>query len=286
VPNQERNWFLVSPCVRTHCGARRRHSSQSTKRSFGAAVWLNGVNIGEHLPCFTAAIFDVSKAVRRGKNELGSSAPERTREFFPQMFPQGRLRESPLDTRHLRTVFPSRSSGNPVIETIQVAPKISGSSIVIQNRSSQLRCHAGLFQPHPSRARLEIKACCSGVQPRNVFLLRLGKVRSFSKLCAFLERASGLPKLRTSMSSSQTLVAIPRHSFWNARIALRHCNSTAYLNGRVYFLRGSNITLHRFFRKIPFGTLPWDAAWVRKLLVDIPHEMHWNSFRFWHRPRA
>jgi beta-galactosidase len=26
--------------------------------------------------------------------------------------------------------------------------------------------------------------------------------------------------------------------------------------------------------------LPWDEAWVRKLLVEIPHEMHWNSFRF------
>jgi hypothetical protein len=54
----------------------------------------------------------------------------------------------------------------------------------------------------------------------------------------------------------------------------------AYLNGRVYFMRGSNITLHRFFEDPLSGTLPWDQAWVRKLLVDIPHEMHWNSFRF------
>ena len=54
----------------------------------------------------------------------------------------------------------------------------------------------------------------------------------------------------------------------------------AYLNGRVYFMRGSNITLHRFFEDPLSGTLPWDEAWVRKLLVDIPHEMHWNSFRF------
>jgi len=30
---------------------------------FGAAVWLNGVKIGEHLLCFTAAILDVSKAI-------------------------------------------------------------------------------------------------------------------------------------------------------------------------------------------------------------------------------
>jgi hypothetical protein len=45
-------------------------------------------------------------------------------------------------------------------------------------------------------------------------------------------------------------------------------------------MRGSNITLHRFFEDPLSGTLPWDEKWVRKLLVEIPHEMHWNSFRF------
>jgi hypothetical protein len=54
----------------------------------------------------------------------------------------------------------------------------------------------------------------------------------------------------------------------------------AYLNGKPYFIRGSNITLHRFFEDPDSGTLPWDKAWVRKLLVDIPKRMHWNSFRF------
>jgi hypothetical protein len=54
----------------------------------------------------------------------------------------------------------------------------------------------------------------------------------------------------------------------------------AYLNGHVYFMRGSNITLPRFFEDPLSGTLPWDEAWVHKLLVEIPHEMHWNSFRF------
>ncbi|MCX6621546.1 MAG: hypothetical protein NTY38_10790, partial [Acidobacteria bacterium] len=54
----------------------------------------------------------------------------------------------------------------------------------------------------------------------------------------------------------------------------------AWLNGRVYFLRGSNITLHRFFEDPQSGTLPWNDAWVRRLLVDIPKQMHWNAFRF------
>jgi beta-galactosidase len=54
----------------------------------------------------------------------------------------------------------------------------------------------------------------------------------------------------------------------------------AYLNGKPYFLRGSNITLHRFFEDPKCRRLPWDEKWVRKLLVEIPKRMHWNSFRF------
>jgi hypothetical protein len=54
----------------------------------------------------------------------------------------------------------------------------------------------------------------------------------------------------------------------------------AYLNGRPYFVRGSNITLHRFFEDPESGALPWDEAWVRRLLVDLPKQLHWNAFRF------
>jgi hypothetical protein len=54
----------------------------------------------------------------------------------------------------------------------------------------------------------------------------------------------------------------------------------AMLNGKPYFLRGSNVTLHRFFEDPQCKGLPWDEAWVRKLLAEIPKKMHWNSFRF------
>jgi hypothetical protein len=54
----------------------------------------------------------------------------------------------------------------------------------------------------------------------------------------------------------------------------------AMLNGKVRYLRGASLTLHRFFGDPQCSGLPWDEAWVRKLLVDIPRRMHWNAFRF------
>ncbi len=64
VSRQDRNWFWY----------RRTFEVPATssvailrinKAQFGAAVWLNGVKIGDHLPCFTAAVFEVSKGFRK-----------------------------------------------------------------------------------------------------------------------------------------------------------------------------------------------------------------------------
>ncbi len=51
------------------------------------------------------------------------------------------------------------------------------------------------------------------------------------------------------------------------------------LNGERIFLRGTNITLHRFFEDPDCQDLPWDHAWVQKLLVHYPKQLHWNAMR-------
>lgn len=53
----------------------------------------------------------------------------------------------------------------------------------------------------------------------------------------------------------------------------------AYLNGKPFFMRGSNICLHRFFEDPDSGTLPWNDVWLHRLLMTIPKQIHWNSFR-------
>lgn len=52
-----------------------------------------------------------------------------------------------------------------------------------------------------------------------------------------------------------------------------------YLNGNKYYLRGSNITLQRFFEDPDCGGLAWDKNWVKKMLIDIPKQLNWNAMR-------
>jgi hypothetical protein len=53
----------------------------------------------------------------------------------------------------------------------------------------------------------------------------------------------------------------------------------AVLNGKPYFLRGTNVTLYRFFEDPQRGSKPWNEDWVRKLFTSF-RDVHWNSLRF------
>lgn len=51
------------------------------------------------------------------------------------------------------------------------------------------------------------------------------------------------------------------------------------INGDKFYLRGSNITLQRFFEDPDCQALAWDREWVKKLMVDLPKSIDWNAMR-------
>src|ERR1700730_5080392 len=130
VSRQERNWFWY----------RRRFEVSDTKSvailrinkaQFGAAVWLNGVKIGDHLPCFTAATFDVSNALRRGSNELIVRVGAHPG-VLPDSVSGGTDFEKIRWTPGIYDNVSLALSENPVIESVQVAPRIADSSITVE----------------------------------------------------------------------------------------------------------------------------------------------------------
>jgi hypothetical protein len=53
----------------------------------------------------------------------------------------------------------------------------------------------------------------------------------------------------------------------------------AVLNGKTYFMRGTNVCIYRFFEDAERGDKPWRAEWVRKLHRKFK-SMNWNSIRY------
>jgi len=278
VSHQDRNWFWYHrtfevPVLRSVAILR------INKAQFGAAVWLNGVKIGEHLPCFTAAIFDVSQATRPGRNELIVRVGAHPG-VLPPTVSAGTDFEKIRWTPGIYDSVSLALSGTPVIENIQVAPKIADSSIVVQTalRNSgknpvsfdlTQRVHPWKSDETVAVANPEHITLAAGATEVVLQTIAVPGARLWSP------ESPNLYVLETGTGgdSATTRFGIREFRFDTA-------TKRAYLNGRVYFMRGSNITLHRFFEDPLSGTLPWDEAWVRKLLVEVPHEMHWNSFRF------
>jgi beta-galactosidase len=271
VSRQERNWFWYR---RMFDVARKSEVAvlRINKAQFGASVWLNGVKVGEHLPCFTAAIFDVSRTVREGRNELVIRVGAHPG-VLPETVSAGTDFEKNRWTPGIYDSVSLALSGSPTIETVQVAPRLASSSILVQTQvrnagsgsaTFNLTQRVGMFTAVPLRLTLG---------PRETRIVTQEVSMPNAKLWWPEEPNLYVLETDTGGDSVRTRFGMREFRFDTA-------TRRAWLNGRVYFLRGSNITLHRFFEDPKSGVLPWNEQWVRKLLVDIPKQMHWNAFRF------
>ncbi|MBL8177772.1 MAG: hypothetical protein JNK48_24050 [Bryobacterales bacterium] len=244
------------------------------KAQFGHSVFVNGKHIGDSRACFSASYFDITQAVRWGEsNDLMvriGAHPASLPEWAPAGTDFEKYKWTPgiYDDVDLLTL-PSDAH----IEHVQVAPRVSDSTVLIE---TTLRNRGG------AAARILLRNVIAGAkaQSRTVSVpagqslavrmsIRLEKPRLWSPED---------PQLYTVRTSAGEDAIETRFGFREFRFDT--ATKRAYLNGKPYFLRGSNITLHRFFEDPLARQNPWDRTWVKRLLVDLPKQFHWNAFRF------
>ena len=278
IPRQTRNYFWYRTSFRV--SAKKAFALlKVNKAQFGTAVWLNGKNIGEHLGCFDPGYFDLTSAIRWDGDNVLIVRIGAHPAVLPETAPAGTDTEKRAWTPGIYDSVAVFVCDNPVIESVQVAPRIAGSEILIETRIKNYGPAASFELVH------RVKTWKEGRE-----VARSGRLK--------LSLKAGEETVR------KDVIKIPGATLWtpenpflyvvetstggdnvSARFGMREfrfdtATQRAYLNGKVYFLRGSNITLHRFFEDPNCGRLPWDEKWVRQLLIDIPKKMHWNSFRF------
>lgn len=279
VSRQERNYFwyrrtFAAPVTRAVATLR------VNKAQFGTAVWLNGKKVGEYAGCFSAAVFDVTAAMKwPGENVLLVRVGAHPG-VLPATYPAGTDFEKLKWTPGIYDEVSLHLAGNPVIESVQVAPRVAASEILVetklQNRSAvpvafdltqAVKAWKGGERPAVGRVESLTLAPGESRAVRQTILVKDAHLWSPEDPFLYvLETATGGDSLATRFGMRE----------------FRYDTATkrAYLNGRPYFVRGSNVTLHRFFEDPESGELPWNEAWVRKLLGEIPKRLHWNAFRF------
>jgi len=279
VSPQDRNYFWFR---RTFRAPAKREVAllRIGKAQFGTAVWVNDHPLGEYPGCFTASVFDATAAIRWNTENTVLVRLGAHPGALPDTYPAGtdfeKLKWTPGIYDHVTVAF----CDNPVIEWTQVAPRLDPRGIVVQ---TQLKNHGTApvttLVTHAVRPwKTATRVAEAGAAP---VTLAAGEER-------VMTTAIPLPEARLWSPEDPFLYEVATRTAGDSRVTrfgLREFRGDAatrrfLLNGAPYYLRGSNITLHRFFEDPLCGNLPWDERWLHRLLVEIPKQMNWNAFRF------
>ncbi len=278
ISKQPRNYFWYSRTFRPPA-KKQVAILKINKAQFGVQVWLNGRKIGDHFHCFAAGFFDVTSAIRWDAENMLVIRVGAHPGVLPKDIPAGTDFEKLKWTPGIYDSVSLHLSDNPVIETVQVAPRLTEGAVVVQASIRNYGAAGTWSLTHQIKEWKSGTAVATGDSQQ--VSLAPGEARTVTQTIA-------LPNAHLWSPEDPFLYVVDSTTGGDrlaSRFGMREfrfdtTTKRAYLNGRVYFLRGSNITLHRFFEDPKIGSLPWQEAWVRKLLVDIPKKMHWNAFRF------
>jgi hypothetical protein len=246
------------------------------KAMFGTRVFLNDVLLGDHPPSFTPGYFDARAALKPGTNVLI------VRVGADRDAVIGRA-ESGYDSekiRYIPGIFDSVElilSGTPNILNVQVVPDIENrlARIHVWLRYSGTpiaeKLHVSIHEASTGRLAgegdLDVSAPTDGNQKEAVIDVPIQNCQLWSPEDPFLYQLD----VRGSSDNFST-------RFGMRSFRLDPATGHAALNGKPYFLRGTNITLYRFFEDPLRGDKPWREEWVRRFFKSF-HQMHWNAAR-------
>lgn len=249
------------------------------KARYGTKVFLNGELVGEHLPCFTPAYLDV-RAHLRGEGEENELVIRvgADRTALPEGQPGGWEVEKIL---YLPGIYDDVSlimTGSPYIVNVQTVPDIETESVglVVEIESdpeaTPFELAAQVVEAGTGRVAGEATVTVEGLSGGEVTSVELNvpiaDCRLWSPEDPFLYEV----RLRTPGDTLRTRFGMRSFRFDPE-------TRRAMLNGRPYYMRGTNVNVYRFFEDADRGDLPWRDDWVRRLHQTFKR-MHWNSMRY------
>jgi hypothetical protein len=251
------------------------------KARYGTKVWLNGNDLGEHQPCFTPGYFDLKPFLKGNgaENELIIRVGANP-ECLPSDMPRGWDFEKYLYLPGLYDSVELILAGTPFIKNVQVVPDIASGTAraVVELQAGSQPAEASLSAiVREARSGAAVRDSATTSNARQVAArqtisvelpMRIPGARLWSPEDPFLYEAE------IATGGDAVKVRFGMRSFRFDRQSGR-----AELNGKPYFMRGTNVCINRFFEDADRGDRPWRLEWVRRL-HEAFKSMHWNSIRY------
>jgi len=249
------------------------------KAKYGMKVYLNGQSVGENSDCFIPAYFDVHNYLKGGgaENELVIRLGA-FHDAIPINFPNGGDAEK---KQYIPGIYDSVDlilSEKPYILNIQTVPNIESKSVraVVRVESAsnlgkvRVDCKIREFKSREVVGSAQMSITGDGESLQHLFDIKISieNCRLWSPEDPFLY------ELEACTGSDMLKIRFGMRSFRFDKYSGR-----AILNGKEYYLRGTNICMYRFFEDSERFDRPWRKDWVRRLHKKI-RGMNWNSARY------
>jgi len=258
------------------------------KACYTTRVFLNGERIGDHVGSFTPGYFDLRKPLR-GNGETNELIVRvgAFRDAVPAGRPDGWDFEK---IKYIPGIYDSVElilTGSPHVVRVQTVPDIEKKEVrvvaVVRNDAPAVLRRAE--RPALFTLNAEVREAKSG---RRAGAGQSQKVALQSGEEKIIELSIPIKNLRLWSPEDPFLYALEVNTggdTYTTRFGMRSfrfdkASGRAILNGKPYFMRGTNICIYRFFEDPARADLPWRAKWARDLHVLFHDRMGWNSMRY------
>jgi len=280
------NWYLKKIHIEESL-AGQEFLLRIKKSQYVTQVFVNGIDMGTSMECYTPVEFPVTRALRPGEtNEILIRVGD-------------------------RYWLPPQAAGSTDKEKEHYLPGIWDDVELIA--AGKIQVNNTLMLPDAERGRVVAKIRLRSYYPQQIMYgdpksdsvtVRVevfdhrgesagyGNVRVDARREHFTEAGMEIPimdphlwspddpylyRVRTTVMSGDQPMDVQEDRFGLRDFERR--GKYFYLNGKKILLRGTNITLQRFFEDPDCRALAWDREWVKQLIIDDPKMLRWNAMR-------
>ena len=258
------------------------------KSQYVTVVYVNGMLIGSSIECYTPIEVDITRAVKFGEdNEVLIQVGDRA--WLPSSAAGSTDKEKVYYLPGIWDDVFISATGKLKVDKVLFLPSLAGKSVTTKILVRSLYTSQMTYSaPKEDNVRMEltVREKKSGKTVATQTLEGRAKRdnKTYFELqipieepVAWSPETPFLYEGEVSIYDNNQLADRYSVNFGMRDFATRGRFFT--LNGSRYYLRGTNITLHRFFEDPDCGNLAWDREWVKKMLIDIPKSIDWNAMR-------
>lgn len=238
------------------------------KAGYHARVYLNDKFVGEQVYCFTPAVFNVRDFLNSPGEENELLIGVGTVNNMPDSVIWGRDMEK---LTYIPGIYDDVSlilSGYPFIRNIQTAPIIDDEKVRIVTDIDFGRKHTKTRLHYIIKELRTGKVVAEGRESSPDFTVHIPGCQLWTP------DSPVLYELTLSTGADEKTVRFGMRTF-----SFDAATGRALLNGKPYYMRGTNVCIFRFFEDSDRGTLPWDNKWAIRLHQQFKN-IHWNSMRY------